>query len=873
MATLVALPLSPPVSSQSDHLGSSPSLQPKRVDLCGDQPQSDHSGSTPSFQRKRVDFSAHLEPVTPFETIKLLPPSRESLIRPRSILKPQVDPPVTLPADFADIESRNIPIPEEVMESLIQQLEDGDHVLRWDSYNTMLSLVRAHDDDDQEFMLKKYLPVVMKSIKKDISRTSDPEEEVFTNRLLIAALKMAIFLVWHPRFAPALADEYRIFLLERSIQVLQDHVCSKTIALHYLHLLGIQDFRPQLLVTNNRAGRIMDLLSTIPEQYPGGSVCAHRLMIYTRLLHQAPGTIQSKCVLWVPELVTCLGSPSKEIRSRAVTLGLTLVVATSRPSPVTKIMLQTLDKVMEDGRILSNHLCRRLHRMSADSDASVDVPTIWAIVLCLIGVEQPIEKWSRLKEWLKVIQCSFNSSDASTRLAAYTAWDRFVVAARPYEASTSISSVLVKPILASLERRSEGKQSHSTRSSATSSYCNLLFYAFRPSNTPKQHSRSWNEYVVKVINSKFLKANPANVDFACQILSNLFWKTGHTTKIWNSNRVLSDGRPMMPAELPTISCKWVRTHAESVIGLLEAVLRQSPDHTTQDDGFGSDEKSLFSVTWTCFVRALAESCCREIKPSTETKNAIQHIREFVSRISEQPENRTAADNLRQIFEPLEATIEPRRDEQDGHRVMEDTSNTGHTDVVEELVKTTDFIPEQNELSTENTNADAADELLETTALPTELDLEQTHEPELAMNPGCEPNPALVDACEIAAEIRLSQHPEAEIAPADEPEIDTDPADTEPLLQSDEIEELAASQLSNDLSSHLAQKRPLSPDVDMTDAKRRKTGGEEAETIMQSLRAVLGRLKHASAAEVDLREIDSMCFEIRTEAQWASQRRQ
>ena len=868
MATLVALPLSPPVSSPSLNI------------LYRGQPHSEYSGRTPDrLRRKRVDFSAHLEPIsTPVDTIKFIPPSRESLPRSRSILKPQFNRPVYHRGSPAESELRDIPVTDEGMESLIQGLEDGDHVIRWDSYNTMLSLVRAHDDDEQELVLKRHLPIVMKSIKKDINRISDPDEDdVFANRLVTAALKLASYLVWHPKFAPALAEEHRVFLLERSIQALQERTCSKTIALHYLHLLGTQDFRPQLLVTNNRAARILDLLPTVTEHYPGGSVSAHRLMIYTRLLDQAPGTMQSKCMSWVPELLTCIGSPSKDIRSRAITLGFKLSAAVSQLASISKHILQILDQETEDGRTTSSHLCKRLHRMSADPDTAVDVPRIWSIMLCLITFEQPIEKWSHLKDWLKVIQYSFNSSDIPTRAAAYTAWDRFVVAARPSEASTGISSVLTKPILASLERRSEGIQSHTTRSSAISSYCNLLFYAFRPSNTAKHYTRGWNEYVVKVINSKFLKANPSNVNFACEVLSNLFWKTGNTTKIWNSNRVLR-GEPMAPAELPTISCKWLRAHTDSVIDLLEAVLRQCSFSTSQDDGSGSGEKSLFFVTWTSFVRALAESCCREIKPSTETKNAIQHIREFILRVGEQYEGPTVADTLRQIFEPLEGTADPRREGPDGTRTMEDiTSNTNvRPQATAQLSRspraTAEIMPLAEEhRSAEDATADVAEEVVETTTHLTRLDSEQAHEREFAIDPGCEPNPAPVEACEIAADIRPSEELHAEFAPEDEAALDDDPADTEPLQQSDENEELAASQLSNDLSSHLALKRPSSPDVEMTEAKRRKTGGEDGETIMQSLRAALGLLRYVRAAEVDLRKIDDMCFEIRVEAQRASER--
>ena len=503
------------------------------------------------------------------------------------------------------------------MDSIAQQLDSGDRNTKLDAYSTLVSLVKAYDEVPEIAVLKSKVSQVARCIRRDITPQDRSETDLLENSLTVQALKALVVLVWSRDFSPYLTDDFRSFILERSIQVLQDHKCPKSIIIHYVHLLATQDFRPPLLTLSGRVARIIDALHALTDHYPGNNITAQRLMVYTRLIDQVRGAMLIKCTDWLEDIMLAMVSSNKDVASRALSLGLILCSRFPTSATLSQATAQVLEKEMGNGRRVNHYMCKRLDRLSADKQSADLVPRIWMIVVSLVSAELSLEKWIFLKDWLRVIQRSLNSGDSATRTWANTAWNRFVSVARPHQLPETLSSVLLKPILAQL---APYRHSLASRSQAASSYCNLLRFAFRPTNTHKEHTRAWNEYIVKVMTGKFLKAN---ADLACRLLTSLFWRATPSKKAGTEDRG-HDNVPTTPEELPTIDCKWIRAHAGSIVRLFEAVLRYSAWSTEPASG-----EPLVIQAWTNFAKALSDSCCREIKPSADTKIAIRCVTNFL----------------------------------------------------------------------------------------------------------------------------------------------------------------------------------------------------------------------------------------------------
>ncbi|KAL2417746.1 hypothetical protein ABEF95_004357 [Exophiala dermatitidis] len=592
-------------------------------------------GSSGTRTRKRVEFSPWTNTHQPSSASQ--PPS--SLLRRRpvvpssechqslkSILKTAVmgD---KIPQTVSEEQDRQRSVGE-MMESITQQLAQDDRSISVDAYQTLAAVIREYDEVPEEAILKNKLNTILKYIKRDLVRQVKPDEpQIADTNVMTQALKVLVIFVWKQDYAALLSDEYRTFILDRSIQVIAEHTAPKSVIIHYLHLLATQDFRPGLVTTNNRAGRLLEALKALTDHVRGNGAISERLLVYQKLLDQARPIMKAKACLWVEEMLTAMTSSMKDIRTKAMLLGVKSCSAFPVSSSISSTVRSVLGRELEATKTFNLAMCRRLEKMVASKEEAPQVPQIWAVVLLLSnGPEARVENWAELKDWLKVIQKCFNSSDSAVRQQANMAWNRFIYVVRPHEASDPLMAMLAKPLIAQLERQGTDKTVKSSRSTAVASYCNLLYYAFRPAASHKQYSRVWNEYVVKVMKSSLFEKNSANTDLACRIFIALLWNANKSTKVWKENRAL-ENTPIEPEELPTIDCKWIRSRSNAIIDMFRVLLRYSSWGAS-----GESDRAYIAIAWSHFLKAIGESCSKEVKPSPDTKNAVTSVLNFLAQL-------------------------------------------------------------------------------------------------------------------------------------------------------------------------------------------------------------------------------------------------
>ncbi|KAI1613652.1 RAP1-interacting factor 1 [Exophiala viscosa] len=632
MSNPMVLPPSPPSTSSRRK-----PVLPKPLADATSTPESASSfpGSSTAGGRKRVEFSTGTNPHEPASSlqrasslpqVRSLPPSSECQISLKSILKPVAaeDQPLLSVHHQQDRDCSM----HEMMESIVNQLSQDDRKISLDAYRTLTSVVREYDEIPEEAVLRSKINTILKYIKRDLSRQSKPDESpIADTNLVTQALKVLVIFVWSREYASLLSDEYRAFILDRSIQVIDEHTASKSVIMHYLHLLATQDFRPGLITSNNRVARLLEALQVLPEHVKGNGVVSERLLVYQRLLAQAKQLMKARANLWVEELLTGMTSTLKDIRVKAMALGMKACSEFRSSTSISATVRSILEKELAPSKKFSSCMCRKLEKMISAREEASQVPQIWAIVIVLSnGPDTQINTWSEFKDWLTVIQRCFNSSESAVRQQANMAWNRFVYLVRPHEASGSLMAMLAKPLAAQLERQGTDKTVKSSRATAASSYCNLLYYAFRSKATHKEYTRVWNEYIVKVMKSSLFEKNAANSDLACRILIALLWNPNTNRKLYNDARGF-ESTPVDPDELPTIDCKWVRARALGVIEIFSVLLRYSSWGAS-----GQSDRAYIAVAWTHFLKALREASSKEIKPSSEARHATTSVLDFLGRL-------------------------------------------------------------------------------------------------------------------------------------------------------------------------------------------------------------------------------------------------
>ncbi|KAL1998984.1 hypothetical protein VTN02DRAFT_5229 [Thermoascus thermophilus] len=631
LSALPARPPTPPRTSsralspngEGDQLQGSPAL----LETPRDSPSSANGSTNPSGRRtKRVNFSPWTNYIKPpsftnaaskVQTdLKALRPSNECKPT-KSILKTTNSPIPLSPSGNAPHTRESFIM---LLESVTQQLAGESPSSRLDAYMHLLGALKAYEGLPGEQELAGKLGLITQFIQRDICRNLDGPLDV---NIVIHALKLCIALFWHSGLSAHLPDEFKTFIVDQSTNCLQEGKLAKSILTHYMHVLATQNFTTKVM-TNTRITRLLTVLYDVTDRISGNAIVSQRLSIYQRVLSQSKTAMATQSALWIEHLISGLLHDIRDTRSRAISLGIRAAMAFGPNATVSNTIRDIFDRSLDKGRKLVSEVCERMSRMMASPDSGVHVPQIWSVIVLLLRSKRfSIDQWEHFKEWVLVLQKCFNCSEAAIKAQAIVGWDRFVYVVNPSE-STSLSMIrmLSRPILSQFERRKHERTGSQVNQLALSSYHNLLYYAFRPSASYQHLDVVWEEYIAQPFAGVFSSAPSLN-DRASQILSSLLWNS--QPKIWTENKVNETGK-LEPDELPSLDSKWVRSRIGTVLKTFESLFKSS---VWVDDAI---EKSNIAVAWISLSRALSNASSKEIKPSTESMQAVASVLALLLRL-------------------------------------------------------------------------------------------------------------------------------------------------------------------------------------------------------------------------------------------------
>lgn len=560
------------------------------------------------------------------DQIRPLPPSRDCRSS-KSILKPKPDVGSFVPLEDLMNLSMDSNI-SNMLEATVRHLESSGRNSRLDAYSTLLGCLSAYENVPEEHDLVGRLSDLVRFIRRDISAKQEDTGALDT-QLATQALKVLMYFVTTPRLSESLPDTVCASVLEESILALEDRTMPKIMVTHYMQLLIQEKFAAQHL-NSHRVNRILVALNRITTNIKGNRIVGQRLMLYRRLLLHSSAAMVVHAESWVDHLISGMLSTFKEIRGRAVLFGLEASLSLGTTKSVSQTFADTLNRESPDGTKVVDFLSARLTAMASVADDGIWVPQIWSIVILFLrGRRHQLEGWEHLKSWLLLIQKCFNSSDAQIKYQSNRAWSLLIFAV---SLDSSISPKMVKmlrqPILPQLERKYGMKGSQTAKSPkqvARSSYCTLLYYAFRPSATHAQLDQYWEEYIRQMFPKNHSRSKD-DINYFCQVLAGLFFST--EPKAWDQNRAQIN-RPIGLDELPCLDPRWVRLRAAEILTVFEDLFHDA------DWNSGKDTEVPIILAWRSFTNAIKQASSKEIKTSMETMTALAHILNTVNRFWQQ----------------------------------------------------------------------------------------------------------------------------------------------------------------------------------------------------------------------------------------------
>lgn len=505
-----------------------------------------------------------------------------------------------------------------MLEATTQHLDSSSRNSRIDAYSALLGCLGAYDDVPGLQDLSDRLIELLRYIRRDIVARQEginlPDIPLVTQ-----ALKLLIFFLSIPSLTGLLPEEFCAFIAEQAISSLENKTTPNNIISHYMHILVQQNFSPQHM-SSIRVNRLITALGSVADTIKGNRVVGQRLMVYKRLLSQAKPIMILRVVAWVDHLISGMLSTVKDIRTRAISFGMEASLSLGTIRSVSQTILDAFESELPGGRKVVDFLASRLTELAKSKDDGVHVLNIWSIVILFLRSRRnQLEKWDHLKTWITVIQISFNLSDTQIKAQANFAWGRLIFAVN-LDSSTSLSMVkmLRQPIVTQLDRKYDLKSSKTSRHAsqiARSSYCTLLYYAFRPSATHAQLDQYWEEYVSRILltNSSTCKLD---IDNACDILAALF--SSAKPKAWDENR--ANVNALVKAhELPCLDSKWVRSRAATILKVFDFLLHTAEWQTEKD------QEAPILMAWRSFTTAIGAAGSKEVKTSIETISAIANM--------------------------------------------------------------------------------------------------------------------------------------------------------------------------------------------------------------------------------------------------------
>ena len=632
LATLTTRPPTPPKENLHKSIGTSSEPNWDIANITNhillDTPNESPSSSAESFAgslekgTKKVGFSPWLKYHKPVSVggqspssdgdLRRLPPSRHCKSS-TSILKPSTNIVTSSPmGEVIGLDGSNFP---EMIKSILALLRSSSRISRLDAYSALLGSLSAYDDLPEPNALTENLQEFTGCIRRDVC-SKHGEKGTLDTQLVTQSLKLLTIFLCTPIIADLLPDDFRKYILDKSISSLENAELPKIVVSHYMQILAKQNFSGKQM-TIERANRILLVMRDLVDRVKGNSIIGLRFRIYGRLLVQAKQTLASNATEWIDHLVSGMLSTTKEIRSLAIAFGIDAGIALGTTSSVSQSCFELFNRKSSEGQTVVDFLTKRLHEMITSKDETLHVPQIWSVLtLHLRNRRHQLERWVHLKAWLVVIQKCLNSTDPSVKSLAMTAWNRLVLAVN-IDSSTSPSMIkmLRQPVVTHLNRKGGDKLSKQTRQLAHSSYCNLLYYSFRPSATHDQLDVYWEQYIDRILPESF-STSKRDINQACAILAALFHAP--QPKPWDEHRA-NTPKFIKPDELPCLDPKWIRSRAPKIVSVLGKLI-EIADWSRPEKG-----EAGIVLAWQSFTVALNDASKQEVKVSVHTMSAVAQI--------------------------------------------------------------------------------------------------------------------------------------------------------------------------------------------------------------------------------------------------------
>jgi hypothetical protein len=540
---------------------------------------------------------------------------------PKSILKaahpPSDTPDHTMPND----DPKDFP---RLLDDMTRNLTNTDLSSRLDQYTILNLCLKTYKDQPALQALQEKMPLLADFIQRDISlgKTAD---SVRNTQIATEVIRLLTTLLWSPTMGETLPGSLQTFIMDEAIAAIGKSETPKSLVNQYLHMLAIQNFRVNIM-TSERANRLITNLVTIAERTPGKQVVAHRLTVFRRLIGQVRSVMLARIGDWVEHVFHGMMSETKEIRVRAISLGLDTGAALGAEPAMSKAVKELFRRPSRTEASETRYGDMFIGRLTAWLDSKEDarlVPQIWgAVVLLFRHTRGHFEKWSFTVQWLKLIQRCFNASDPDIKIQANRAWMRFVYVVSPdQDTGPNMVALLRDPIKAQLDRtKISDKDSRRVRLSTHSAYFALMYYAFRPGLDSATLNRHWESYIEKIVSS------PTVLDIDRTLICNVLLALlgGTPQRPWSMDRTLSHEQIKLE-EVPRLDPKWVRKNSASVLRVIEKIVMIDSWWTSDDD------QAPAVCVWQAFCKTLNLASSKEIKICLEAMNAVANITGSLSR--------------------------------------------------------------------------------------------------------------------------------------------------------------------------------------------------------------------------------------------------
>ncbi|KAF2171522.1 hypothetical protein M409DRAFT_63758 [Zasmidium cellare ATCC 36951] len=616
------------------HQDTSEPASSARVTLSTDTPPPKSSQPRGSTASKKVGFvlepTNQLQITGPSDTPRVAhdSPAPRSSGPLKSILKRSIE---QLPPTPDDVECRlSYFSPQEpgsfrkMLQSVLKQLAGTSRDGRRDAYLCLNGALKQYSDLPEREALVDKMDLLQQFITRDMA-WKDSKGEGLDLQIVTQALNLTSALLWDATTEQALDVDFRTFIIDRSIVILEQPDAPKPIVKAHVHILMMQHF-PSSIVTGSKVERILSSLQTIEERCSGNSVVAARLTVYQKLVTQQPSVMLSRMEDWIGHVLTGLLSSINDTRIRAIEACHYAALRLGSYPVASKTLFELFDAETDEGSVYCEYFNKRLMEMTSDKELAQFVPQIWvAVILFFRSKRKPLDRYPRLRLFLATIQRCLNSGDMTVKHHAHIAWNKLIFAVSP-DSSTSLSmrSMLRLPIMALLDRRGNDKFTLQANELALQSYCHLLNTGLRPNLSHEELDAAWKLYVEEGI-EKLVKSGRRTHAHACRLLHGLLQRKKST---YNENAAV-ESTPIRPEDLPSLDAKWVRSRLGRIIKVVEPVIAAGmcspPDANEAANG-----------CWRSLFQTVAEAGSQEVKTSNELKIALAELINFFRRLWHTP---------------------------------------------------------------------------------------------------------------------------------------------------------------------------------------------------------------------------------------------